>query len=221
MSATPGKTKHFQTHVIGGSCIFIDGPGLVIPNLSMTRASMVLGGILPIDTLNEFIPSMDLLLQKIPFAHLLSFYGIMKSCVLSAKKSDRKMSVSMLFLSSFGLMRGLVKAGATPDQARAAKIILKDFVTGKLVFCQAPPTENQAEFCKFETDCDEDIFAEDDLELIDSFPELKVASGVHMRGKRHVAINGNKLGIAPSTKKHSNKKKREKLRRLYNETPYA
>ena len=95
---------------------------------------MVLGGILPIDTLNEFIPSMDLLLQKIPFAHLLSFYGIMKSCVLSAKKSDRKMSVSMLFLSSFGLMRGLVKAGATPDQARAAKIILKDFVTGKLVF---------------------------------------------------------------------------------------
>ena len=48
VSATPGKTKHFQTHVIGGSCIFIDGPGLVIPNLSMTRASMVLGGILPI-----------------------------------------------------------------------------------------------------------------------------------------------------------------------------
>ena len=52
----------------------------------------------------------------------------------------------------------------------------------KLVFCQAPPNEDQAKFCKFQTDCDEDIFAEDDLDLVDSFPELKVASGVHLKG---------------------------------------
>ena len=54
---------------------------------------------------------------------------------------------------------------------------------GKLVFCQAPPYEDQAKFCNFQTDCDEDIFAEDDLDLVDSFPELKVASGVHLKGK--------------------------------------
>ena len=88
VSATPGKTKHFQTHLIGGSCIFIDGPGLVIPNLSMTRASMVLEGILQIDTLSEYLTSVDLLLQKIPFAHLLSHYGIMKSCVIKGKFSS-------------------------------------------------------------------------------------------------------------------------------------
>merc|ERR1712156_575140 len=175
VSATPGKTKHFQTHLVGGSCVFIDGPGLVIPNLAMNRASMVLGGILPIDTLTEYTSSMDLLVQKIPFAHLLNHYGIMKSCVLSAKRSDRKSTVSMLFLSSFGLMRGLVKTAGNPDTARAAKIVLKDFVQGKLIFCQAPPTENQAEFCKFETHCDDEIFAEEDLELVESFPELKVA----------------------------------------------
>ena len=44
---------------------------------------MVLGGILPIDTLSEYLTSVDLLLQKIPFAHLLSHYGIMKSCVIT------------------------------------------------------------------------------------------------------------------------------------------
>ena len=54
VSATPGKTKHFQTHLVGGSCTFIDGPGLVIPNLKMTRASMVLGGILPIGKKHEY-----------------------------------------------------------------------------------------------------------------------------------------------------------------------
>jgi len=131
------------------------------------------------------------------------------------------MSIPMLFLSSFGLMRGLMKAGNTPDHVRAARIVLKDFVQGKLVFCQAPPNEDQAKFCKFQTDCDEDIFAEDDLDLVDSFPELKVASGVHLKGRRYVAINGNPLGMAPTSKKHGNKKKKEKLRRVYNESPYA
>ena len=164
---------------------------------------------------------MDLLVQKIPFAQLLDHYGIVKSSVMTAKRSDRNSSVSFLFLSSFGVMRGLVKAAGNPDTARCARIVLKDFVQGKLIFCQAPPTENQAEFCKFETKCDDEIFAEEDLELVDSFPELKMASGVHMKGKRQVAINGNALGMAPTHKKHGNKKKKEKLRRLYNESPYA
>ena len=43
MSATPGKTKHYQTHVLeGGTVTLADGPGLVIPNLSMSKADMVL-----------------------------------------------------------------------------------------------------------------------------------------------------------------------------------
>lgn len=227
VSATPGKTKHFQTHIIAGSegqdsCIFIDGPGLVIPNLNMNRASMVLGGILPIDTLSEYHPAMDLLLEKIPFSHLLFHYGVMKSCLVTAKKSDRKMSQAMLFLSSLGLMRGLVKAGGTPDHARAARIVLKDFVQGKLVFCQAPPGSSQVDFCNFQLEyAAEEINAEDDLALEESFPELKLASGVHMRGKRHIAINGMPTVSAAHNKKHGNKKKREKLRRVYNESPYA
>ena len=222
VSATPGKTKTFQTHLVdGGSCEFIDGPGLVIPNLNMDRASMVLGGILPIDTLVEYMPPMDLLLKKIPLAHLLHTYGIAKSCVLTAKKSDRKLSPAMLFLTSFGLMRGFVKAGGQADQARAAKIVLKDFVEGhKVAFCAAPPNVDQNEFCQFVINCDEDIEAEADLALEESFPELRLATGVHMRGRRHVSINGGKVETIASSKKHGNKKKREKLRRLYNESPY-
>ncbi len=219
VSATPGKTKHFQTHIIGGSCVFIDGPGLVIPNLNMDRASMVLGGILPIDTLSEYGPAMDLLCAKIPFEHLLNHYGIMKSAVLKAKKTDRKMSQAMLFLSSLGFMRGLVKAGGQPDHSRAARIVLKNFVEGKLVFCQGPPDVDQTTFCKFNLTYDNEIHAEDDLDLEESFPELKVSSGVHMRGKRLIEINGRQVEVA--NKKHGNKKKREKLRRVFNDNPYA
>ena len=63
--------------------------------------------------------------------------------------------------------------------------------------------------------------AEDDLDLVDSFPELKVASGVYLKGRRYVAIIGNPLGMAPMSKKHGNKKKKEWLRRVYNESPYS
>merc|ERR1719150_3290401 len=43
VSATPGKTKHYQTHVIaGGGVTLVDGPGLVIPSLKMDKPEMVL-----------------------------------------------------------------------------------------------------------------------------------------------------------------------------------
>jgi hypothetical protein len=131
------------------------------------------------------------------------------------------MSEAMLFLSSFGLMRGLLKAGSTPDHYRAARIVLKDFVQGKIVFCQAPPNVDQNEFCGFETKCDEDIIADRDLALDETFPELRLSSGVHMRGKRQIAINGNAVGTVSSSKKHGNAKKREKIRRKFNDSPYA
>ena len=71
MSATPGKTKHYQTHVVGsGDIVLVDGPGLVIPDLRMTKPSMVLAGILPIDTLTDPLPCIDLMLQKVPFAYI-------------------------------------------------------------------------------------------------------------------------------------------------------
>ena len=38
VSATPGKTKHYQTHCVeGGTVTLADGPGLVIPDLSMSK----------------------------------------------------------------------------------------------------------------------------------------------------------------------------------------
>ena len=66
-----------------------------------------------------------------PFTFMILNFFLKKTLTFTAKKSDRKMSIPMLFLSSFGLMRGLMKAGNTPDHARAARIVLKDFVQGK------------------------------------------------------------------------------------------
>lgn len=41
-------------------------------------------------------------------------------------------------------------ANGEPDNSRAARLVLKDFVNGKLLYCYAPPTLEQEEFHVFE-----------------------------------------------------------------------
>ena len=45
-------------------------------------------------------------------------------------------------LASVALMRGFMKPGG-PDHFKAAKLVLKDLVLGKLLFCKAPPGAHQ------------------------------------------------------------------------------
>lgn len=41
-------------------------------------------------------------------------------------------------------------ANGEPDNSRAARLVLKDFVAGKLLYCYAPPSVKQEEFHVFE-----------------------------------------------------------------------
>ena len=52
-------------------------------------------------------------------------------------------------LTSYGTLRGFMTAGGRPDQARAARILLKDYVGGKLLYCEAPPGVIQDDFHQF------------------------------------------------------------------------
>ena len=206
VSATPGKTKHYQTHVLSDDLTLVDGPGLVIPNLKMSKADMVLAGILPIDNLTDYLPSIELLLTKVSFGQIRKHYGIVRSCVIQAKSGYRK-NESLQILSALALMRGFMKPGGVPDDFKAAKLILKDFVMGKLVYCKAPPQILQSDY--FCTDEIEEDFGEEELSIAESFPEMRVNAGVHVRG----AVN--MPGGLAYNKKHGNKKKREKARRRF------
>lgn len=42
--------------------------------------------------------------------------------------------------------RGFMTARGQPDQSRSARFVLKDYVTGRLLFCHAPPGHKQEEF---------------------------------------------------------------------------
>lgn len=62
VSATPGKTKHFQTLYLDTDLLLCDCPGLVMPSFVLTKADMVLNGILPIDQVRLYFPVLRALL---------------------------------------------------------------------------------------------------------------------------------------------------------------
>lgn len=77
VSATPGKTKHFQTLYLENDILLCDCPGLVMPSFVLTKAEMILNGILPIDQMRDHVPAVNILCSQIPRHVLEDKYGIM------------------------------------------------------------------------------------------------------------------------------------------------
>lgn len=131
VASTPGKTKHFQTLSLGSDLMLCDCPGLVFPTFVHSRATLVVNGVIPIDTIRDYVSPMDAVCQLVSRSQIKQVYGI---DIPGWKTLD-----TSTFLTSFCKVRSFYKQAGTLDEARAAKIILKDFSTGKLVYSQCPP----------------------------------------------------------------------------------
>jgi large subunit GTPase 1 len=130
VSATPGKTKHFQTIHLDDKTILCDCPGLVFPSFATTKAEMVVNGVLPIDQLREHTGPATLIAQRIPRHALEAIYGIRIRTLDKEGNLDSKGVVRGEDLcAAYAVMRGFKKAGqGNPDESRAARILLKDYV---------------------------------------------------------------------------------------------
>ena len=134
VSATPGKTKHFQTIHLTPKMILCDCPGLVFPSFATTQGDMVCNGVLPIDQLREFTGSVGLIGKRIPKDVLEAIYGI-KIAVLSEEEGGSGLPTAEEFLIAYAVARGFTKAGqGNPDESRAARYILKDYVNVSCIF---------------------------------------------------------------------------------------
>jgi large subunit GTPase 1 len=148
VSATPGKTKHFQTLFLDKELILCDCCGLVLPSFCFTKAEMILNGILPIDQMRDHVPAVNTLCTLIPRHVLEDTYGILITKPLEGEEPNRPPHSEELLLA-YGYNRGFMTANGQPDQSRSARRVLKDFVNGKLLYCTAPPTHEQNEFHTF------------------------------------------------------------------------
>ncbi|KAF4998202.1 hypothetical protein FDECE_11843 [Fusarium decemcellulare] len=139
VSSTPGKTKHFQTIHLSERVILCDCPGLVFPNFATTKADLVCNGVLPIDQLREFQGPVGLVTQRVPQPFLEAIYGI-QIRTRAIEEGGTGIPTAAELLRAYARARGFQTQGlGQPDESRAARYILKDYVNGKLLFVSPPP----------------------------------------------------------------------------------
>lgn len=140
VSATPGKTKHFQTLNLLPEVMLCDCPGLVFPNFAYSNGELVCNGVLPIDQLREHIHPTSLVTQRIPKYFLEAVYGIHIPIQKREDGGNGEFPTARELLNAYARARGYMTQGfGSADEPRAARYILKDYVNGKLLYVNPPP----------------------------------------------------------------------------------
>jgi large subunit GTPase 1 len=141
----PGKTKHYQTlflppdfslNISEKSICLMDCPGLVFPSFTASKADMIINGIFRIDTITDYLSPIQIIISQIPSKILSNFYKIELPDIYSAKQ----------FLQILAAKKGYFLYDNVPDEAKTSKIVLKDYVSGKLLFCYLRPDYTKEKF---------------------------------------------------------------------------
>ncbi|KAH5436282.1 hypothetical protein HBI47_074360 [Parastagonospora nodorum] len=202
VSATPGKTKHFQTIHLSEKVVLCDCPGLVFPNFATTKAELVCAGVLPIDQLREYTGPAGLVAQRIPQPFLEALYG-MKMHIRPQEEGGTGIPTSDEVLRAYAIARGFSTQGlGQPDESRAARYVLKDYVKGKLLFCHPPPVDPPIDPKAFNRELyDENHLpekrrrhlaaaaADDDASLMDDDLDLPAVNSAPMRGEKSKGLD--------------------------------
>eukprot|EP01107_Rhizomastix_libera_P016946 TRINITY_DN746_c0_g1_i1.p1 TRINITY_DN746_c0_g1~~TRINITY_DN746_c0_g1_i1.p1 ORF type:complete len:461 (-),score=188.87 TRINITY_DN746_c0_g1_i1:117-1499(-) len=146
VTATPGKTKHFQTINLSEDIILCDCPGLVYPSFVGSRADMVCKGVLPIDQMSDYVSPIVLVCQRIPVQTLYGQYGLDPNKTPSSGGVSEYDEAAPRFLRSYAASRGFKTSHGEPDMSRAARIVMKDYVRAKLFFGHPPPAITTEEY---------------------------------------------------------------------------
>lgn len=136
VAATPGHTKHFQTVKLTEEVMMCDSPGLVFPSFFSSKAEMLCNGILPIDEIRgrDFVPAIEFMCNHVTRQTLESTYNLTLPMLPSVKMANPD-----FLLETYCRHRGLLGKAGRFDESRAARIILKDFVSGRLLYAHPPP----------------------------------------------------------------------------------
>lgn len=146
VTSTPGKTKHFQTLIISDDLMLCDCPGLVFPSFSSSRYEMVASGVLPIDRMTQRREAVQVVANRVPRDVLEKVYNITLPKPRAYEVQTRPPLASEL-LRAYCSSRGHVSSSGLPDETRAARQILKDYLDGKIPHYEMPPetAENLAD----------------------------------------------------------------------------
>ena len=137
VASTPGKTKHFQTLLLGDLTL-CDCPGLVFPTFASSKPDMVAAGVLPIDRLVNVRTCVEVVASRITRRQWYAVYGAVIPPPASHEDPKRRPTASEA-MAAVCIARGWVNGSGGPDETRSGRAILKDFVDGRLLYVAWPP----------------------------------------------------------------------------------
>ena len=169
VASQPGKTKHFQTVLLQdqSDIMLCDCPGLVFPSFVSNTADLIAAGVYPIAQMRDHWPVTNLICQRIPRNILNAHYGIALPVLSHQQLQDRGYDMNNNsknrntndefpppsaeeLLTTYCIARGLLASfSGVPDYQRAARIIIKDYADGKLLYCHPPPNMTAMELQEF------------------------------------------------------------------------
>ena len=138
VTSTPGKTKHFQTLIISEELTLCDCPGLVFPSFTSSRYEMIASGVLPIDRMTQHREAVQVVANRVPRHVIEEVYKINLPKPKPYELQSRPPLATEL-LRTYCASRRYVASSGLPDETRAARQILKDYLDGKLPHYQMPP----------------------------------------------------------------------------------
>ncbi|KAH7915753.1 NGP1NT-domain-containing protein [Hygrophoropsis aurantiaca] len=145
VAPVPGETKVWQYITLTRRIYLIDCPGVVPTSANDSQTSTVLKGVVRVEALptpSEHIPA---LLERVKPLYLSRTYGIP---LLDEADPSRRWEAEG-FLDTLARMKGRLLKGGEPDAEGAAKIVLTDWVRGRIPFF-VPPPERPEELNKAE-----------------------------------------------------------------------
>lgn len=121
----PGHTKVWQYITLFKKIFLVDCPGVVYAS-SDTESDIVLKGVVRVESLEDAVEHIPQVLQRCRKQHIINTYGIFKW-------EDHKD-----FLTQLARKMGKLLPGNEPDLNSVAKIVLHDWLKGKVPFFVAP-----------------------------------------------------------------------------------
>ncbi|KAK6144165.1 hypothetical protein DH2020_020985 [Rehmannia glutinosa] len=195
VTSTPGKTKHFQTLIISEKLTLCDCPGLVFPSFTSSRYEMIASGVLPIDRMTEQREAVQVVANRVPRSVIEDVYRISLPKPKPYEPQSRA-PLGVEFLRSYCASRGYVASSGLPDETRAARQILKDYIDGKLPHFEMPPgiSENEDDG---EYDDDDDELSSSEINESDESDDEDVSVGEHALESRleHVLSDLNSFDV--------------------------
>lgn len=109
--------------------------GLVLPAVSKSKAELVAAGVLPVDRLVDVVAPVATILSKIGKQQFCQTYGL--KCI--QKRESERLEAAVEYIAAMAISRGWYQSAGRPDQTKAGREIIKDFINGKLIHCEMPP----------------------------------------------------------------------------------